>query len=127
MKFQLYPKGIWITVDDFAVSAIETSMSGVTMIAHIPGAQLPILNGAEFIESDAFARDFIEMSAGRWIRSSAVQSITRFGDDYIRVMLDGVRQPFDMFPGDATLKQVYKDFQRKMPNAPSFLSLDIAA
>jgi hypothetical protein len=127
MKFQVYPKGIWIEVADFNVQAIETSMSGETMIVHAPGLQFPVLNGVEFIESDAFARDFVEMSAQRWIRASAVRSIQRVGDDYVRVTLDGVRQFFDLFPGEASLKHVYKDFQNKLPSAPSFLSLEVAA
>jgi hypothetical protein len=97
------------------------------MIVHAPGLQFPVLNGVEFIESDAFARDFVEMSAQRWIRASAVRSIQRVGDDYVRVTLDGVRQYFDLFPGDASLKQVYKEFQNKLPGAPSFLSLEVAA
>jgi hypothetical protein len=127
MKFQVYPKGIWIEVADFNVQAIETSMSGETMIVHAPGLQFPVLNGVEFIESDAFERDFVEMSPQRWIRASAVRSIQRVGDEYVRVTLDGVRQFFDLFPGDASLKQVYKEFQNKLPSAPSFLSLEVAA
>lgn len=127
MRFQVYPRGIWITIDDFAVQAIETSMSGTTMIVHAPGLQFPAMNGVEFIETDAFARDFIEMSPQRWIRTRSIQSMRRFGDDYVRVMLKDVRQPFDLFPGDASLKQVYNAFRAKLPEAPSFLSLDVAA
>lgn len=127
MRFQVYPRGIWITIDDFAVQAIETSMSGTTMIVHAPGLQFPAMNGVEFIETDAFARDFIEMSPQRWIRTRSIQSMRRFGDDYVRVMLKDVRQPFDLFPGDASLKQVYNEFRAKLPDAPSFLSLDVAA
>ena len=127
MKFQVYPRGIWMTLDDFNVQAIETSMSGATMIVHAPGLQFPVMNGVEFIESDAFARDFVEMSPQRWIRASAIKSMQRFGDDYIRVVLEDVRQFFDLFPGDASLKQVYNEFRAKLPEAPSFLSLDVAA
>lgn len=127
MKFQVYPRGIWMTLDDFNVQAIETSMSGTTMIVHAPGLQFPVMNGVEFIETDAFARDFVEMSPQRWIRVSAIKSMQRFGDDYIRVVLEDVRQFFDLFPGDASLKQVYNEFRAKLPEAPSFLSLDVAA
>ena len=127
MKFQVYPRGIWMTLDDFNVQAIETSMSGTTMIVHAPGLQFPVMNGVEFIETDAFARDFVEMSPQRWIRASAIKSMQRFGDDYIRVVLEDVRQFFDLFPGDASLKQVYNEFRAKLPEAPSFLSLDVAA
>lgn len=127
MRFQVYPRGIWITIDDFAVQAIETSMSGSTMIVHAPGLQFPVMNGVEFIETDAFARDFVEMSPQRWIRTSAIKSMQRFGDDYVRVVLEDVRQFFDLFPGDASLKQVYNEFRAKLPDAPAFLSLDVAA
>lgn len=127
MKFQVYPRGIWMTLDDFNVQAIETSMSGTTMIVHAPGLQFPVMNGVEFIETDAFARDFVEMSPQRWIRVSAIKSMQRFGDDYVRVVLEDVRQFFDLFPGDASLKQVYNEFRAKLPEAPSFLSLDVAA
>lgn len=127
MKFQVYPRGIWIAIDDFAVQAIETSMSGTTMIVHAPGLQFPAMNGVEFIETDTFARDFIEMSPQRWIRTRSIQSMRRFGDDYVRVMLKDVRQPFDLFPDERTLKQVYNDFRALIPNAPSFLALDEAA
>jgi hypothetical protein len=127
MKFQVYPRGIWMTLDDFNVQAIETSMSGATMIVHAPGLQFPVMNGVEFIETETFARDFVEMSPQRWIRVSAIKSMQRFGDDYIRVVLEDVRQFFDLFPGDASLKQVYNEFRAKLPEAPSFLSLDVAA
>lgn len=127
MKFQVYPRGIWMTLDDFNVQAIETSMSGSTMIVHAPGLQFPVMNGVEFIETGAFARDFVEMSPQRWIRVSAIKSMQRFGDDYIRVVLEDVRQFFDLFPGDASLKQAYNEFRAKLPEAPSFLSLDVAA
>ena len=127
MKFQVYPRGIWMTLDDFNVQAIETSMSGATMIVHAPGLQFPVMNGVEFIEAETFARDFVEMSPQRWIRVSAIKSMQRFGDDYIRVVLEDVRQFFDLFPGDASLKQVYNEFRAKLPEAPSFLSLDVAA
>ncbi len=127
MRFQVYPRGIWMTLDDFNVQAIETSMSGTTMIVHAAGLQFPVMNGVEFIETDAFARDFVEMSPQRWIRVSAIKSMQRFGDDYVRVVLEDVRQFFDLFPGDASLKQVYNEFRAKLPDAPSFLSLDVAA
>lgn len=127
MKFQVYPRGIWIEVDDFNVQAIETSMSGETMIVHAPGLQFPVMNGVEFVETATFARDFVEMSPQRWIRTSAIRSMQRFGDDYVRVVLEDVRQFFDLFPGDASLKQVYNAFRAKLPEAPSFLSLDVAA
>ena len=127
MRFQVYPRNIWMMIDDFNVHAIEASMSGTTMIVHAPGLQFPVVNGVEFLESVDIARDFVEMSPARWIRVSAITSMQRWGDDYIRVLLDGVRQPFDLFPGDATLKQVYNDFRAKLPSAPSFLSLDVAA
>jgi len=127
MKFQVYPRGIWMTLDDFNVQAIETSMSGATMIVHAPGLQFPVMNGVEFIETETFARDFVEMSPQRWIRVSAIKSMQRFGDDYIRIVLEDVRQFFDLFPGDASLKQVYNEFRAKLPEAPSFLSLDVAA
>ena len=127
MRFQVYPRGIWMTLEDFDVQAIETSMSGATMIVHAAGLQFPVMNGVEFIETDDFARDFVEMSPQRWIRVSAIKSMQRFGDDYIRVVLEDVRQFFDLFPGDASLKQVYNEFRAKLPEAPSFLSLDVAA
>lgn len=127
MKFQVYPRGIWIEVDDFNVQAIETSMSGATMIVHAPGLQFPVMNGTEFVETATFARDFVEMSPQRWIRTSAIRSMQRFGDDYVRVTLEDVRQFFDLFPGEATLKQVYNGFRAKLGDAPSFLSLDVAA
>ena len=125
MRFQVYPRGIWIAIDDFAVSAIEASMSGETLIVHAPGLQFAVTNGAEFIETDAFARDFIEMSPQRWIRTSAIASIKRFGDEYARVMLQDVRQCFDIFPGDDNLYEVYQAFRAKLPlGAPAFADLD---
>lgn len=128
MRFKVYPRNIWIDVDIWNIHAIEASMSGATLIMHLPGLQVPVTNGQEFIESNAFERDFIEMSAARWIRPSAITSMQRFGDDYVRVLLDGVRQPFDLFPGDAPLRQVYTEFKQKLPaETPSFLALDVAA
>jgi hypothetical protein len=125
MRFQVYPRGIWIAIDDFTVAAIEASMSGETMIVHAPGLQFAVTNGAEFIETDAFARDFIEMSPQRWIRTSAITSIKRFGDEYARVMLQDVRQCFDIFPGDNDLFEVYQAFRVKLPlGAPAFTDLD---
>ena len=125
MRFQVYPRGIWIAIDDFTVNAIETSMSGETLIVHAPGLQFAVTNGAEFIETDAFARDFIEMSPQRWIRTSAITSIKRFGDEYARVMLQDVRQCFDIFPGDDNLYEVYHAFRAKLPlGAPAFAELD---
>jgi len=125
MRFQVYPRGIWIAIDDFAVSAIETSMSGETLIVHAAGLQFAVTNGAEFIETDAFARDFIEMSPQRWIRTSAIASIKRFGDEYARVMLQDTRQCFDIFPGDNDLFEVYQAFRAKLPlGAPAFADLD---
>jgi hypothetical protein len=125
MRFQVYPRGIWIAIDDFAVSAIEASMSGETLIVHAPGLQFAVTNGAEFIETDAFARDFIEMSPQRWIRTSAIASIKRFGDEYARVMLQDTRQCFDIFPGDNDLFEVYQAFRAKLPlGAPAFTDLD---
>lgn len=115
MRFQVYPRGIWIAIDDFTVAAIEASMSGETMIVHAPGLQFAATNGAEFIETAAFARDFIEMSPQRWIRTSAIASIKRFGEEYARVMLQDVRQCFDIFPGDANFYEVYSDFRAKLP------------
>ncbi len=128
MRFKVYPRDIWIDVDIWNIYAIEASMSGKTMILHIPGLQIPVTNGQDYIESDAFERDFVEMSTARWIRPSAITSMQRFGDDYVRVLLDGVRQAFDLFPGDAPLRQVYTDFKQKLPaETPSFLALDVAA
>lgn len=125
MRFQVYPRGIWIAIDDFAVSAIEASMSGETMIMHAPGLQFAVTNGAEFIETDAFARDFIEMSPQRWIRTSAITSIKRFGDEYVRVMLQDVRQCFDLFADDENLYEVYQAFRAKLPiGSPDFSKLD---
>jgi hypothetical protein len=128
VRFKVYPRDIWIDVDIWNIYAIEASMSGKTMILHIPGLQIPVTNGQDYIESDAFERDFVEMSTARWIRPSAITSMQRFGDDYVRVLLDGVRQAFDLFPGDAPLRQVYTDFKQKLPaETPSFLALDVAA
>lgn len=127
MRFQVYPRSVRIDIDIWNIYAIETSMSGSTMIVHAPGLQFPVMNGVEFIETDAFARDFVEMSPQRWIRASAIKSMQRFGDDYVRVVLEDVRQFFDLFPGDASLRQVYNEFRAKLPDAPSFLSLDVAA
>ena len=125
MRFQVYPRGIWIAIDDFTVAAIEASMSGETMIVHAPGLQFAVTNGAEFIETDAFARDFIEMSPQRWIRTSAIASIKRLGEEYARVMLQDVRQCFDIFPGDDNLYEVYHAFRAKLPiGAPAFAELD---
>jgi len=125
MRFQVYPRGIWIAIDDFTVAAIEASMSGETLIVHAPGLQFAVTNGAEFIETDAFARDFIEMSPQRWIRTSAIASIKRFGDEYARVMLQDVRQCFDIFPGDNDLFEVYQAFRVKLPlGAPAFAELE---
>ena len=125
MRFQVYPRGIWIAIDDFTVAAIEASMSGETMIVHAPGLQFAVTNGAEFIETDAFARDFIEMSPQRWIRTSAITSIKRFGEEYARVMLQDVRQCFDIFPGDDNLYEVYQEFRSKLPlGAPAFADLE---
>lgn len=124
MRFQVYPRGIWIAIDDFTVAAIEASMSGETMIVHAPGLQFAVINGAEFVETDAFARDFIEMSPQRWIRTSAIASIKRFGDEYVRVMLQDVRQCFDLFPGDDNLYEVYYAFRTKLPlGSPAFADL----
>lgn len=128
MRFKVYPRDIWIDIDIWNIYAIEASMSGKTMILHVPGLQIPVTNGQDYIETDAFERDFVEMSAARWIRPSAITSMQRFGDDYVRVLLDGVRQPFDLFPGDAPLRQVYTEFKQKLPaETPSFLALDVAA
>lgn len=125
MMFQVYPRGIWIAIDDFTVAAIEASMSGETMIVHAPGLQFAVTNGAEFIETAAFARDFIEMSPQRWIRTSAIASIKRFGEEYARVMLQDVRQCFDLFPGDDNLYEVYQAFRAKLPlGAPAFAEPD---
>ena len=125
MRFQVYPRGIWIAIDDCTVAAIEASMSGETMIVHAPGLQFAVTNGAEFIETDAFARDFIEMSPQRWIRTSAITSIKRFGEEYARVMLQDVRQCFDLFPGDDNLYEVYQAFRSKLPfGAPAFADLE---
>lgn len=128
MRFEVYPRSITIDVSIYDVHAIEASMSGATMILHVPGLQIPVLNGPDFLNSATFARDFIEMSPARWIRPSAITSMQRFGDDYVRVLLDGVRQAFDLFPGDAPLRQVYTEFKQKLPaETPSFLALDVAA
>lgn len=128
MRFKVYPRNIWIDVDIWNIHAIEASMSAATLIMHLPGLQVPVTNGQEFIESNAFERDFIEMSPARWIRPSAITSMQRFGDDYVRVLLDGVRQAFDLFPGDAPLRQVYTEFKQMLPaETPSFLALDVAA
>jgi hypothetical protein len=128
MRFQVYPRNIWIDVDIWNIYAIEASMSGKTMILHIPGLQIPVTNGQAYIESDAFERDFVEMSTARWIRPSAITAMQRFGNDYVRVLLDGVRQPFDLFPGDAPLRQVYNAFRATLPlGAPTFEGLDVAA
>jgi hypothetical protein len=127
MKFKVYPQGIEVDLDEVNVTAIEVSMSRETLIVHAPGLQFAVLDGVEFLETDTFARDFITMSPQRWIRASAVQSMQRFGDDYVRVMLTGTRQPFDLFPKDGSLKQAYNEFRQKLPGAPSFLSLDVAA
>lgn len=131
MRFQVYPRGIWIVIDDFAISAIEASMSGErqfripTMIMHAPGLQFAVTNGEEFIETDAFARDFIEMSPQRWIRTSAITSIKRFKYDYARVMLQDVRQCFDLFADDEYLYGVYQVFRAKLPiGSPDFSKLD---
>ena len=127
MRFQVYPRNIWIDIDAADISAIEASMSGATMIMHAPGLQIPVTNGHDLLETFAFKRDFIEMSPARWIRFDAITSMQRFGDDYVRVLLDGVRQAFDLFPGDAPLRQVYNDFRQKIPTeTASFLSLDVA-
>ena len=128
MRFQVYPRSIWIDVDIWNIYAIEASMSGATMIMHVPGLQIPVTNGQDYIESAAFKRDFVEMSPARWIRPSAITSMQRFGDDYVRVLLDGVRQAFDLFPGDAPLRQVYNAFRAMLPpGAPTFDELDVAA
>lgn len=128
MRFQVYPRNIWIDIDATDINAIEASMSGTTLIVHAPGLQIPVTNGHELLESFAFKRDFVEMSPARWIRAEAITSMQRFGDDYVRVLLDGVRQAFDLFPGDAPLRQVYNDFRQKIPTeTPSFLALDVAA
>ena len=128
MRFQVYPRNIWVDVDANDINAIEVSMSGSTMIMHAPGLQIPVTNGIDLIETFAFKRDFAEMSPLRWIRADAITSIQRFGDDYVRVLLDGIRQPFDLFPGEASLRQVYTEFRQKLAtDAPSFLALDVAA
>ena len=128
MRFQVYPRSIWIDVDVADINAIEASMSGATMIIHAPGLQIPVTNGHDLLETFAFKRDFIEMSPARWIRADAITSTHRFGDDYVRVLLDGVRQAFDLFPGDAPLRQVYNAFRATLPlGAPTFEELDVAA
>lgn len=127
MKFQVYPAGIWIEIDGFNIQAIETSMSGTTMIVHAAGLQFAVMNGAEFVQSEEFGRDFIEMSSQRWIRATAVQSMQRFGDDFVRVVLANIRQYFDLFPGELSLKQAYSELRQKLPGSPSFLSLEVAA
>lgn len=127
MKLKVYPQGIEIELDEVNVTALEVSMSGETLIVHAPGLQFAVTNGRELLETDAFARGFIEMSPQRWIRASAVQSMQRFGDDYVRVMLTGTRQPFDLFPKDGSLKQAYNELRQKLPGAPSFLTLEVAA
>ena len=128
MKLAIYPRDILIEIDVNAISAIEASMSGATMIVHIPGVQFPVTNGRDLIEAPDFARYFVEMSPARWIRASSITSMQRFGDDYVRVLLDGVRQAFDLFPGDAPLRQVYNEFRQQLPyETPSFLALDVAA
>ena len=129
MRFKVYPRDIWIDVDIWNIYAIEASMSGKTMILHVPGLQIPVTNGQDYIETDAFARDFVEMSAARWIRPSTITSMQRFGDDYVRVLLSGVRQPFDLFPSETvSLREVYTDFKQRLPaETPSFLALDVAA
>lgn len=129
MIFKVYPRAIDLTIDDEAVQAIESSMSGETMIVHAPGLQFPALNGAAFCTTETFGRDFVEMSAARWIRASAIRSFSRFGDDYVRVMLADVRQAFDLFPGDEPLERVYKGFAAKLPRgrAPAFRALDVCA
>ena len=128
MRFQVYPRSIWIDVDVADINAIEASMSGATMIMHAPGLQIPVTNGNDLIETFAFKRDFVEMSPARWIRADAITSTHRFGDDYVRVLLDGVRQAFDLFPGDAPLRQIYNEFRQMLPlGAPTFDELDVAA
>ena len=129
MIFTVYPRGIEIAIGDEAVQAIETALSGATMIVHAPGLKFAALNGADFCASPGFGRDFVEMSPARWIRVSAIRSFSRFGDDHIRIMLADVRQPFDLFPGDEPLERVYKSFAAKLPRglAPAFLSLDVCA
>lgn len=126
MRLQVYPKGISLRIDEEDIYAIETSMSGVTMIAHAPGVQIPILNGVEVIESDTFSRNFVEMSPGRWIRPTKISSVQRFGDEYVRIMLDGVRQAFDLFPGRgarAGLPRAEAEDPRRSP----YLALEVAA
>lgn len=128
MKIQVYPRNIEIEVDVADIYAIEASMSALTLIMHVPGLQIPAVNGFALIETDVFKLDFIEMSDARWIRPSKISSMQRWGDDYVRVLLDGVRQPFDLFPGERPLSAVYKDFRAKLPlGAPSFGELDVAA
>jgi hypothetical protein len=127
MIFAVYPRGISLEINESHVSAIEVSMSGQTLIVHAPGLQFPVLNGDQFLALPMFASAFVEMSPQRWIRPSAIRSIQRFGDEFIRVALADVRQPFDLFPGDETLERVYKALSRKIPSAPAFLALDVAA
>lgn len=128
MKIQVYPRNIEIEVDIADIYAIEASMSAMTLIMHVPGLQIPAINGFALTETDVFKLDFIEMSDARWIRPSKISSMQRWGDDCVRVGLDGVRQAFDLFPGDRTLRAVYKDFRAKLPlGAPSFDELDVAA
>jgi hypothetical protein len=128
VRFQVYPRNIWIDIDPIYLNAIEASMSGATMIMHAPGLQIPVTNGHDLLETFAFKRDFIEMSPARWIRFDAITSMQRFGDDYVRVLLDGVRQAFDLFSGDAPLRQVYNVFRAMLPlGAPTFEELDVAA
>lgn len=128
MKFEVYPYNITIEINVYDINAIEASMSGATMILHAPGLQIPVTNWHDLLETAAFKRDFVEMSPARWIRFEAITSMQRFGDDYVRVMLGGVRQPFDLFPGEAPLRQVYTEFRQKLPaETPSFLALDVAA
>jgi hypothetical protein len=128
VKFEVYPRNILIDVNVYDINAIEVSMSGATMIMHLPGVQIPVTNGHALLETPAFQREFVEMSPARWIRADAITSMQRFGEDYVRVMLDGVRQPFDLFPGDAPLRQVYTEFKQMLPpETPSFLALDVAA
>ena len=128
MRFQVYPRNIWIDIDPIYLNAIEASMSGATMILHAPGLQIPVTNGHDLLGIASFKRDFIEMSPARWIRFEVITSLQRFGDDYVRVLLDGVRQAFDLFPGDAPLRQVYNAFRAMLPlGAPTFEELDVAA
>jgi hypothetical protein len=128
MKIQVYPRNVEIEVDVADIYAVEASMSALTLIVHVPGLQIPAINGFALTETYVFKLDFIEMSDARWIRPAKISSMQRWGDEYVRVMLDGVRQSFDLFPGERDLRAVYKDFRAKLPlGAPSFDELDVAA